>query len=94
MSQEYNINQMKNDVDNVVIIMKDNLNKVLERDEKIGNIYEKSENLQNDAQRFEKKTKKLKCQMCIEHLKSRFVLAIIIFMIIFILVIVLAIKTK
>jgi t-SNARE complex subunit (syntaxin) len=94
MSQEYNINQIKNDVDNVVIIMKDNLNKVLERDEKIGNIYEKTENLENDAKRFEKKTKKLKCQMFMEHLKSRFVLVSIVFIIIFILVIVLAIKTK
>ena len=74
-----NINKIKNDVDN--------LNKVLERDDQ-------TENLENDAKRFEKKTKNLKCQMIMEHLKSRFVLVSIVFIIIFILVIILAIKTK
>lgn len=88
------MNQIETDIDNVIIIMRENVNKVLERDEKIGDIHEKTENLQNEAQRFEKRTKKLKCKMCIENLKSRLVIATIVAIIIFILVIVLAIKTK
>jgi hypothetical protein len=82
------INSMQQQVNDVILIMKDNLDKTLERDEKIDNIENKTEELQDNSKRFEKVSIKLKQKMMWKNIKFILVLAIILLM--FIIIVILA----
>lgn len=55
--------QAQRQVDEVVGIMRDNMEKVLDRDGKIGDLEDKSESLLQGATQFNKSSKRLKRQM-------------------------------
>jgi len=74
-------------VDEVVVIMKDNVNKVLERDAKLTDIEDKSEGLRDGANRFSKTSTQVKKKMWWKNVK--YMLAIIAVILVVILVIVL-----
>jgi hypothetical protein len=82
------INSTQQQVNDVILIMKDNLDKTLERDEKLDNIENKTEELQDSSKRFEKVSIKLKQKMMWKNIKFISVLAIILLM--FIIIVILA----
>lgn len=59
--ETYNkLNDTQKQVDDILIIMKDNINKTLIRDEKLGDIESKTDELRDGAKRFEKVSTRLK----------------------------------
>ena len=85
------LSEVKIQVDETTQIMKNNIEKVLERDEKLGELVTKSEVLVEGSQRFQKRTNKLKWQMyCMD---KRFLAGIIMMLLLFI-IIILIIFTK
>ena len=82
------INSTQQQVNDVILIMKDNLDKTLERDEKLDNIENKTEELQDSSKRFEKVSIKLKQKMMWKNIKFISVLAIILLMFIIIVILV------
>ena len=89
-NKQYNkLDDTKHQVDTVIDIMKDNMGKVLQRDEKLGDIENKADELQDGAKRFQKVSKKLKQKMLCKNIKFIAVLGIVIlFLILIILLIV------
>eukprot|EP00124_Ichthyophonus_hoferi_P002985 Ihof_evm9s231 gene=Ihof_evmTU9s231 len=63
------IQRTQNQVDEVVGIMKDNVEKVLERDAKLTDLEDKSETLRDGAQRFQKTSTQVKKKMWWKNLK-------------------------
>jgi TolA-binding protein len=90
---EYNkLDSTKNQVDQVVLIMKDNIEKVLQRDEKLNNIETRVEELQDGAQRFQKISTKLKQKMFCKNM--RFIMVLTMIFLILIMIILLIIFKK
>ena len=63
MSHYTNLHEVKIQVDETTQIMKNNIEKVLQRDEKLGDLESRSEELAEGAKRFDKRTNKLKWKM-------------------------------
>jgi|688.fasta_scaffold436168_1 hypothetical protein len=83
-SHKYQLQATQKQVDDVVIIMKDNLNKVLERDQKLGDLETNTEELQIRAQRFQRVSHKLKNKMFWKNMRFMIILAVIILVVILI----------
>jgi hypothetical protein len=81
------LNDNKQKVDEVIVIMKDNVDKILQRDEKLSDIEYKTEELQDRASRFKKVSTKLKHKMWCKNIK--FMVLLLIILLVFILIIVL-----
>lgn len=60
---ENNLMQTQRQVDEVVEVMKDNMNKVLDRDVKLGDLEDKSSFLEESALRFQTKSTTLRKKM-------------------------------
>ncbi len=59
--------EINNNVEDSINIMKDNINKLSERDEHINDMDEKSENLIDGTQKFARESNKLKIKMWTKH---------------------------
>ena len=91
MTQYKNLNEVKIQVDETTQIMKNNIEKVLERDSKLGDLETRTGELVEGSRRFDKKTNKLKWKMyCAD---KRF-LSGIIMMLVLLIIIILIIFTK
>ena len=94
MSNNTHYNSLQNtkqQVDEVVLIMKDNIDKVLQRDEKLTDIESRSEELQAGANRFQKVSTKLKQKLWCKNMRFVMILASI-FLILIILIIIIIMK--
>lgn len=90
---QYNkINDTKQQVDQVVSIMKNNIEKVLQRDDKLSDLENRSEDLREGSRKFEKISTKLKNKLWCKNIK--FIMAIIVVFLILIMIIVLIIIKK
>lgn len=69
--------QQQAQVDEVCGIMKDNLEKVLERDARLNELDERADALQDGASQFEKQAGKLKNKFWMENLKSMIAMGIV-----------------
>ncbi|XP_026331429.1 vesicle-associated membrane protein 2-like [Hyposmocoma kahamanoa] len=76
------LQQTQAQVQEVVDIMKVNMEKVIERDTKLSDLSERAEALQDDASMFEKQAKSLKNKFWLENLKSMIISGIILLIII------------
>jgi hypothetical protein len=92
MSQYTNLNEVKIQVDETTQIMKNNIEKVLERDGKLGDLESRSEELSEGARRFDKKTNKLKWKMY--WADKRFLAGIIIVLLFLVLILVIILSKK
>lgn len=91
MTQYQNLDEVKIQVDEATEIMKNNIEKVLQRDEKLGELETKTEELVEGSRRFNKKTNKLKWKMyCVD----KRLLAGFIMMLVLLIVIILIIFTR
>eukprot|EP00039_Didymoeca_costata_P016623 m.300464 g.300464 ORF g.300464 m.300464 type:complete len:117 (+) comp16421_c1_seq35:237-587(+) len=57
------LKKTRNEVNSVIDIMRNNMEKVLDRDAKLGDLEDKSEHLMNGANAFKRGTKKISRQM-------------------------------
>ena len=80
------MNRLQNSISDVKNVMRQNINKVLERGEKIDLLVDKSEALAESATVFHKRAKKLKWTMCRENAKLWIIIVIVILVVIGIIV--------
>lgn len=73
--------QVKEQLDEVHLIMRNNVERVLERGDQLGDLEEKSERLVQDANRFSSTSRKLKRKMWCQDKKWLLVLAVIILLV-------------
>ena len=76
-------------IDEVVLVMHDNVNKVLERDIKLEEIQDKAEDLKEGADRFHRTSKQLKRKMLYQNTKVTMMMVLLIIIIVVTLVLVL-----
>eukprot|EP01136_Pigoraptor_vietnamica_P013553 Opistho-1_new@54697 len=76
------LQKTKQEVDEVVGIMKNNVDKVLERDAKLTDLQDKSEALRDGAERFKTTSRKLKRKMWYKNLKFMAILIVAILVLI------------
>ena len=89
MTQYNKISDTKQQVDTVIEIMRDNVDKVIQRDEKLTDLETRSEELQHGALRFDKISTKLKHKMWCKNMKFIIILAsIFLFLLLVILLII------
>jgi len=80
------LDNAQNQVDEVVGIMRNNMEKVLERDAKLNDLEDKSDALAEGSSRFQMTSKKLKNQMWWQNLKWQICMVLIVLIIIAIIV--------
>lgn len=85
MSETQHLVKAQTELNEVKVVMKDNIEKVIQRDEQLDDLKAKSEHLRNGAQRFSIKAKKLRNKMWWQDKKT---LCILISVIIFILLVI------
>jgi uncharacterized membrane protein len=88
MAQYNKISDTKKEVDTVIEIMKDNMNKVLDRDQKLDDMETRTEELQDGAKRFNKISTKLKHKMWCKNTKFIIILASIFLILILIILLI------
>ncbi|XP_004345740.1 hypothetical protein CAOG_06150 [Capsaspora owczarzaki ATCC 30864] len=76
------LRQTQDQVDEVVGIMKNNVEKVLERDAKLTDIQDKSEALRDGAERFQTTSRKLKRKMWYKNIKFMIILVVVVLILI------------
>ena len=94
MTNNNNFKILKEQVDEVVVIMQENVKKVLERDEKLENLENKSENLHDGAKRFSNMAIKLKRKMWWKNIKVIIILVVVVLILALILGIVIWTQSK
>lgn len=87
-THQYQLQTTQKQVDDVVVIMKDNINKVLERDQKLGDLESNTEELQVGSQRFQRISTRLKRKMFWKNMKFMLILAAIIILILLVIILV------
>lgn len=77
---------LKSEIDDTVGIMRDNINKVAERGERLTSIEDKADNLANSAQGFKRGANRVRKQMWLKDLKMKacLVLGIVVLLIVII----------
>ena len=94
INSNISINQVQAEVDQVVITMKNNMMQVIERDQKLGDLEEKSELLKQGATQFSTKARVLKRQMWWKNAKFIVVMVSVILILILILVLIFMLHNK
>lgn len=92
MTHYNKLHDTQQQVDQVVLLMKDNVEKVLQRDEKLSDMESRTEELHDGSTRFEKISTKLKRKFFCKNIRIVMILSTII--LIFILVILISILKK
>eukprot|EP00040_Diaphanoeca_grandis_P039645 m.259690 g.259690 ORF g.259690 m.259690 type:complete len:136 (-) comp38518_c0_seq1:213-620(-) len=80
------LQQAQRDVDEVVLVMRENMEKVMVRDEKLTELEDNAESLMESSNRFKRKAVKLKSRMWLENVKWKLCIAFVILLIIAIIV--------
>ena len=79
------INRMQRELDKTKNIMIDNVQKALQKGEKIDNLVQKTEDLSIQSNIFQRRAKNIKCLMCKKNIKQ-IILVILVFIFIGILI--------
>ena len=74
-------------VDEVLGIMRDNMNKVLERDDKLSNLEDRADNLDSEAQHFGDQTKRIKKKYWWKNMKTWIITIVVVLVIVAVIVI-------
>lgn len=75
---QYNkLDDTKKQVDTVIYIMKDNIEKVLQRDEKLSDMENRTDELRDGASRFQKTSTKLKQKLWCKNIRFMIILSAI-----------------
>eukprot|EP00127_Corallochytrium_limacisporum_P005605 Clim_evm4s209 gene=Clim_evmTU4s209 len=85
-----NLQQTQQEVDGVVDQMKQNMSKVLEREENLQNLDDKTEALRDGADRFQTTSKRLKRKMWYRNMKFNVMLVVLVLIFIAVIIIIAA----
>lgn len=81
-------------VDQVVDVMRDNVNKVLERDVKLGELDARAENLEAASNSFATSAKRVRKKMWWENLKMKLIIGGVVLAILIIIITIIAVKVN
>merc|ERR1711981_1169281 len=88
------INETRKQVDDVVDVMKNNVTKMMEREEKLNDLDRRADNLQNSSIQFASTSRRLKKKMWWENMKMKLVIGGVLVAILLIIIIVIVVETK
>jgi len=94
MSAGYQVDNTQNQVDEVMGIMRNNIDKVLERDTKIQNLNERSDALQVGAHQFQQTGTQLKRKMWWKNVKFMIIIGVVVVVILGIVIGIIVSQTK
>ncbi|RNF01567.1 putative vesicle-associated membrane protein [Trypanosoma rangeli] len=86
--QNDKITALNDDINQVVDVMMDNMDKVLARGDRIDTLHEKSNTLADQAEQFKQRSTQLKRNMCLKNLKLTLMIAGVVGIVILIIVII------
>jgi len=81
------VSRLQNQVDEVVTVMKDNVNKVIERGDRLDDLQDKSDNLTLSAESFRTKARSVRSQMWWKECKMRLLVAFVVIIILLIIIV-------
>ncbi|TPX59688.1 hypothetical protein PhCBS80983_g02261 [Powellomyces hirtus] len=87
-------NQVQNQVDEVVGIMQDNINKVMQRGEHLDTLQNKTDDLQNSSLQFKRGANRVRKQMWWKDMKMKLILGAVIAAILIIIIVTVVSQTK
>ncbi|KAJ3190264.1 SNAP receptor, synaptobrevin [Gaertneriomyces sp. JEL0708] len=87
MSQQNKTQQVQNQVDDVVGIMQDNINKVMQRGEQLDTLQNKTDDLQTSSLQFKRGANRVRKQMWWKDMKMKLILGGIIAVILIIIIV-------
>ncbi|CAG5135659.1 unnamed protein product [Candidula unifasciata] len=91
LRSDHKMTQLKGQVDDVVDIMKSNVNKVIERGDRLEDLQDKSESLSSNSDMFRTRSKSLHKAMWWKNCRMKLILALVLAVIIAIIIIYLAV---
>ena len=80
------INKVQNEVEQVKLVMGENIEKILQRGEKVEVLLDKSNELSNESMIFRNSSKKLKRKMCFKNVKFYSIIILVIVVIVIIII--------
>jgi len=93
-SRNGNLDRLENEVSEVTALMKDNVEKVLERGERIDTLQSRSEDLESNSIRFKRSSSKLRKNMCLRNCRMNCIIALVVLGIIAVIVVIVLVETK
>lgn len=94
LRQDPKLNRLRNQVDDVVDVMKDNVSKVMERGDRLEDLQDKSDSLSSNSDMFRSRAKDLRKNMWWKNCRMKLLLALVIFIILCIIVIPIIMKSQ
>ncbi|XP_005098337.1 vesicle-associated membrane protein 8 [Aplysia californica] len=88
------LDHLETEVSEVTSLLKDNVEKVLERGERIDSLQSRSEDLECSSSHFKRSAVKIRKNMCWKNCKMSCILGVVIFLIIAVIVIIVLVETK
>lgn len=88
------LDHLQNEVSEVTSLLKDNVEKVLERGERIDTLQSRSEDLESNSSHFKRSAVQLKKKMWWKNCKMMCILGSVVFVIIAVIIIVILVETK
>lgn len=94
MSDPASVQSVKTDLDEVTVVMKNNINKVVDRDVKITELHARSDDLVESAQLFQRSSRSLKKQMWWKDKKMMLLLIFVVCVILLIIIVPIAVTAS
>jgi vesicle-associated membrane protein 4 len=88
------IQSVQKEVDEVVGIMNDNINKVMERGEKLDSLQEKTDDLQQSSLQFKRGATRVRKQMWFKNVKLNIAIAVVVIIILLIIILPIALSNN
>ncbi|XP_076471060.1 vesicle-associated membrane protein 8-like [Babylonia areolata] len=88
------IDKLESDVSEVTHLLKQNVEKVVERGEKIDDLQSRSEELQSSATHFKRRSGQMRRKMCWQNCRMNCIIAAVVFVIIAVIVIIVLVTVK
>jgi len=73
-----NLDRVRNQVDEIKVVMKDNINRAITRGEDLDELGDKSRQLEEDARVFGSRSQQVRRRFCVSYYRTIFVIAIIV----------------
>ncbi|KAL8565358.1 hypothetical protein ACOMHN_029053 [Nucella lapillus] len=88
------LDRLESDVSEVTHLLKDNVEKVVERGERIDDLQSRSEELQAGSHNFNRRAGHVRRRMCWQNCRMNCIIAFIVFVIIAVIVVIVLVETK
>ncbi|KAK3603194.1 hypothetical protein CHS0354_036117 [Potamilus streckersoni] len=86
--------RLNNDVSEVTSLLRDNVEKIVERGEKISNLHDRSEDLASNSQKFTYSAREVRKKMCYQNYRLTAIIVVVVLIVIGIIVVIILAGTK